>query len=218
MRKSSVIYKSLTILSLFAGVLLNIYTSKSGVSVISYYTTQSNIICLISFIIFWYLEIKGKNNLDDIYYLVKGGLVIGIAVTMICYHIALSPTGFDMTSLHRHTLVSKITDFLVHTLSPILVILDYFLFDIKGKFKKFYSLLWLISPLNYVFFVYIYSSAGGEFAAIGGSKKYAYFFLDYEKIGIFGVAKWIIVISFGILMLSHVLIWVDKMLAQNKKR
>ena len=221
MRKTSVIYKGLTILSLFTGILLNMYNSKSAISVISYYTTQSTIICLLSFIVFLYLEISRKNissKVQGIYYLVKGGIVIGIAVTMICYNIALSPTGFDMASLHRHTVLAKITDFLVHTLSPCLVILDYFLFDIKGKFKKYYPIIWLILPLYYVFFVYVYSGVGGTFTAIGGSKKYAYFFLDYEKLGMFGVCKWICFIGCGILVLSYIFIFIDNQLSKKTKK
>lgn len=221
MRKSSVIYKSLTILSLLTGILLNIYNSKSVIDVISYYTSQSTIICLISFILFLYLEVSQKNispKIENLCCLLKGTVVIGIAVTMICYNLALSPTGFDMTTLHRHTIIAKMTDLIVHTLSPCLVILDYFFFDIKGKFKIHYPIIWLILPIYYVFFVYIYSDHGGKFTAIGGSEKYAYFFLDYEKIGIFGVCKWVLFIGFCILVLSYLFVFVDNQLSKKVKK
>ena len=113
---------------------------------------------------------------------------------------------------------NQFANFLVHTFSPLLVTLDYFLFDEKGNFKYFYPFIWLILPLNYIVYVYTYSSMGGKFYSIGGSRHFAYFFLDYEKIGYIGVLKWIIAMAIFILMIGLGFVVLDKLLARIRAR
>lgn len=219
-RKISVIYKILTALCLFTGITFNLYKADSAISILSYYTSQSNIICLIAFIIYSVKEIQDKNGKyksGDIYYLTKGALVIMIFITTFFYHIALAPIGFNMEK-NNENLIKEIADFLLHTLSPILVILDYFIFDKKGKFKTYYPFLWLIIPLNYVIYVYTYATFGGTFCGVGGSKRFAYFFLDYTRIGIYGVISWIVLMIIGILIISYVLIMLDKYLYKKRAK
>lgn len=209
-RKLSVGYKVLVILSLATGICLNVINTLSVPAILSYYTLQSNIICLVAFICFVVFEIKRKQYKNDTYYLVKGAIIIAILITAIIYHFALMPVGFEMDSLKRSVESKAFANLLVHTVSPLLVTLDYFLFDEKGKFKSYYPVMWLIIPLNYVLYVYIYSFEGGTFFNIGGSKKFAYFFLDYEKMGYLGVAKWIVFMAVCILALSYILIVIDR--------
>ena len=219
-RKNSAIYKILTAIALFTGVLLNLLKTSSAISLLSYYTSQSNIICLIAFICFSVMEIRdkeGKYKNSDIYYLVKGALIIMIFITTFFYHIALAPFGFNMESLHRTLLIKKIANFFLHTCSPIMVILDYFLFDEKGNLKKYYPFIWILFPLNYVMYVYFYAAHGGTFFGIGGSERFAYFFLDYIELGVWGVVKWLAIILAGILLVSYLLVGIDKKLGKKKK-
>lgn len=210
-KKLSLGYKSLVLISLLLGIYLNLSNTKSVTALLSYYTLQSNILCLVFFSILIVLEIRGKRYKNNIYYLLKGAIIVAIAITAIVYRIALAPVGFQMDNLQSAVSNKIVADFLVHTLSPILVVLDYFLFDRKGKFKWYYPFIWIIIPSNYALYLYTYSANGGTFFSIGGSKKFGYFFLDYIELGISGVAKWLIVIFLGILMISYMLILIDKM-------
>lgn len=219
-RKSSVIYKLLTVLSLLTGISLNLFKTSSAVSLLSYYTSQSNIICLIAFTCYLVMELKDKDGTykrSDIYFMLKGTIVMAIFITAVFYHIALAPIGFDMESLHRTTIIKKVANFFVHTCSPCMVILDYFLFDEKGRFKKYYPIIWLFVPFNYVAYVYYYAAHGGKFFGIGGSKRFAYFFLDYVELGVFGVVKWLTIMTLGVLFCSYLLIWIDKKLEKRRK-
>lgn len=65
--------------------------------------------------------------------------------------------------------------------------------------------------------MYTYSSLGGTFYGIGGSKQFAYFFLDYTKLGYTGVVKWLIAIGVAIFVIAEILVFVDKSLAKLKK-
>ena len=218
-RKNSIIYKILTAAALFTGILLNLLKTSSAISLLSYYTSQSNIICCLAFICFSVMEIQDKERKyrsSDVYYLVKGALIIMIFLTTFCYHIALAPFGFDMDLLHRDLLIKQIANFFLHTLSPVMVILDYFLFDEKGNLKKYYPFIWILFPLNYVAYVYFYAAHGGKFFGIGGSERFAYFFLDYVELGVWGVTKWIGIILLGLLLVSYLLIGIDKKLSKTK--
>lgn len=213
----SICYKMFTIFSLISGIFLNLSNTSSVRALMSYYTLQSNVICLIAFIIIMILELLNKQYKTDIYYLIKGGLVITIAITAIIYHIALAPGGFQMDALQNSINNKQLANFFVHTVSPTLVLLDYVLFDEKGHFKLFYPIFWLIQPLNYVVYVYTYSNLGGSFYNIGGSRRFAYFFLDYKELGYLGVLKWLIVIILGILIISELLVLLDKICKKIKK-
>lgn len=211
-------YKMFTLCFLALGILLNVCKTTSIKAILSYYTLQSNLWCFVAFLVFTVLEFRKKRYKTDIYYMIKGAIIMEILITAVIYRIALAPTGFSMDPLRESIVGKQFANFLVHTFSPLLVIVDYFLFDEKGNFKYFYPFIWLILPLNYIVYVYTYSSMGGKFYSIGGSRQFAYFFLDYEKIGYMGVLKWIIIIAAFILIIGLVFVVLDKFLARIKLR
>ena len=211
-------YKMFTLCFLALGILLNVCKTTSIKAILSYYTLQSNLWCFVAFLVFTVLEFRKKRYKTDIYYMIKGAIIMEILITAVIYRIALAPTGFSMDPLRESIVGKQFANFLVHTFSPLLVIVDYFLFDEKGNFKYFYPFMWLILPLNYIVYVYTYSSMGGKFYSIGGSRQFAYFFLDYEKIGYMGVLKWIIIIAAFILIIGLVFVVLDKFLARIKLR
>lgn len=83
----NICYKMFTILSLSLGIFLNLRNTTSVKALVSYYTLQSNIICLVAFLIILGLELSKKDYKTDIYYLIKGALIVMIAITAIIYHI-----------------------------------------------------------------------------------------------------------------------------------
>lgn len=219
-RKVSFIYRLLVIVSLLSGVMLNLVNTTSIQLLLSYYTMHSNLFCLVAFILFQIGDL-GKYNYreNDLYYAGKGIVTIAILVTAIIYLIALVPNDLPMYTVSANRITSKwIGNLLVHVISPILVVGDYFLLDEKGKFKLYYPILWLFFPLQYVGFVYLYRAGGGHFYSIGGSRDFGYFFLDYRQIGAKGVIIWITTIAIGILMLGYILIGIDKKLAKRKQK
>ena len=214
-KKISLFYKLLVLFSLLTGIALNIINTQSIISILSYYTLQSNIICFITFAaIIVSIFLKKDYRQSEVYYVVKGGVVICIFITAIMYQIALMPYGFQMDYNFGNRYLANL---LVHIISPLLVILDYFIFDCKGKFRWFYPLIWLFIHLNYVIYVYTYSLNGGRFYGIGGSRDFAYIFLDYNQIGYVSVAKFLIAMTIFILAFSYLLVLIDKKLGGLKK-
>ena len=207
----SVIFKLLVIISLVTGILLNVLNTTSVTAMLSYYTLQSNIICLVMFIgIILAIVLHKDYRTSNIYYLLKGGVIIVILITAITYQVALVPNNFSMDIAYTTNTDRVWANLFVHVISPAMVIVDYILFDIKGNFKYYYPLIWLFIPLNYVLYVYTYSARGGRFYGIGGSKEFAYIFLDYNQIGYGGVLKAIVVIVIVILMVSYLLVFLDR--------
>ena len=134
----SFVYRILLTISLSTGIILNVMRTTSISAILSYYTLQSNIICLVVFVAILVISaVSDKYQESDVYYLVKGGITIAIAITGLVYAIALGPIGFEM-NINTNGFENFMSNFLVHRLSPILVILDYFFFDKKGKFKFYY--------------------------------------------------------------------------------
>ena len=214
--KFSVIFKLLVIMSLLAGILLNVVHTTSISAILSYYTLQSNIVCLIMFLGI-IIAMMSKNNYrtNNIYYLLKGGTIMAILITGITYQIALAPNNFYMDISYTMRTERYWANLLVHVISPILVLLDYVLFDEKGNFKYYYPIIWLFLPLSYVIYVYSYSARGGSFYGIGGSREFAYIFLDYNKIGYSGVFKSIIIIVLLILLASYIFVFLDRKLKRK---
>ena len=207
------IYRFLTIASLAFGLIFNLINTPYPSRLMAYFTMQSNLLCLIVFI---FIPLIKKNH-KNLYYKLKGAITIAILLTAIVYLIALMPNSFSMYSTNNYKLSKALGNLLVHVISPILVTLDYLLFDEKGHLKLYYPWIWLIIPILYVCFVYLFHSLGGHFYGIGGSRNFAYFFLDYQKIGILAVILWIIKISIFIIILGYILVCTDKVLAQIKK-
>ena len=209
-KRISFLYRLLLISSLYWGIVLNINHVSHTRMILSYYTLQINIFCLAIIFLFLVADILGINYREgELYYLIKGEMIISVTLMMVMYLVALMPRNFSMYSFHTK---NELANILVHIVSPILVIVDYLLFDQKGKFKKVYPIAWITVPLYYVIYVYIYSANGGKFYNIGGSRKYAYMFLDFEENGYIMTAVFIGLIAISVILLGRLLIGLDKRL------
>ena len=215
-RKFSICYKIVVVLLIAIGISLNMIRTVSKISMASYYTIQSNALCFCVFIAHIYFEINNKNYKNNRYYVVKGMIIISILLTGVVYQIGLLPNNFKMDALNNYQ-VADIANLILHFGTPILTLLDYILFDKKGHFKIYYPIFWLVFPIYYLIYVYIYGNSGGRFFNIGGSDKYAYFFLDYEAIGRICVMRWCILIFVGIGVLSYLLVFIDWLISKKKK-
>lgn len=204
----SFLYRLLVITSLYWGIALNISHVEHTRMILSYYTLQINIFCLAIVVLFTIADIvRIQYRTGNLYYLIKGEMIISVILMMLVYIVALMPRQFSMYSFHTNNEVANI---LVHIISPMLVIGDYLFFDEKGNFKLKYPIVWISVPLYYVVYVYVYSANGGEFYNIGGSRKYAYMFLDFEANGYLKTGICIAVIAIAVILLGYILVLLDR--------
>lgn len=200
----SVWHKATTIASLALGIGINLATAKSVFRALSYFTMQSNILCLIVFITFLVVQVEDRKK-TDVYYIAKGGCTMAIFMTALIYNGGILFGGFELGS----STINIIRTVLTHMISPTLVILDYFLYEEKGKLKKSYPLMWLPFTAYYLIYANIYALFGEEFRNKGSSGNFAYFFLDYEKLGYLKVFGWIILIVAVFLIVAYGVVFFD---------
>lgn len=176
---------------------------------LSYYTNLSNLICIIYFVyyIIKYLITRGKTEAN---LLVKSSVTIVISITAIVYNLILRPFMTDMDGVMD---LHSISNYIVHIIVPVMVILDWILFDKKGKFKKYYPFIWLISPFAYFVFICIRANFNKFFTYT--SSRYPYFFLDIDAYGVIQVMLNVFIAIIAILILGFIFLKIDNVLKKK---
>jgi hypothetical protein len=209
-RLVSLIYKIITAAAALAGILLiGGFPSGFNLRLFKYYTVQSNVLCLVfiaAAAVHAAIQIKksGMSGPATLLPRFKGAVTLAITVTLLVYQFMLADTPFSMTSGYAG-------NFLVHLLTPLLVILDWLLFDEKGRYNIFDPLRWGIIPFYYFIFALIAAQAGVTY--LGGS-RYPYFFLDADAIGAGGVALYVLGIAVAFFALSYIVFAFDRWLSR----
>lgn len=208
----SVILKILIVVIGTYGLYKACFFNKVGLGEhFSYYTNLSNLICIIYFFVLLIKCIISKHVVEA-NPLVKGSMTILISITAIVYNFILRPFMTDMDGVMD---LHSISNYIVHIVVPILIILDWILFDKKGKFKNYYPFTWVILPFMYFIFICIRASLGKTFTYT--SSRYPYFFLDIDAYGLLQVIFNVVVAILAILILGFIVLKIDKCLV-NKKR
>ncbi len=187
------------------GVYLNIAQSDEGLVVLGFYTIQSNMLCILAAIFYIFQLYNPKKLSEKMMSFIQGDIVMCIMLTFLVYHFLLSPTkSFDLSTL-------VISNRYVHYYLPLMILADYLFFHKKGTFSYKWMPYWTFVPILYCLFVFIYSACGGRFE---GGTIVPYFFLDYTRYGVLGVAKWILGLTVGYIGLSAILVSLDKLLGK----
>lgn len=174
-----------------------------GLYQLRYFTTLSNL--LAAGCALWTLA-RGRRG----YLNVKGLALLCILVTAIVYHALLVRTfgGFALFSLGWWG------NQLVHTVVPALTILDYLLFDPKGKLSRRCPLIWMAAPCGYFGFVLAMAHLGVLFP--NSSTAYPYPFLDVWRLGWGPVVRNVLLLAAGFFLLGCALTALDRRLIQGK--
>lgn len=173
---------------------------------LSYYTNLSNLLCILFFFIYsikMLINIKKENHF---YYInLKGAITITILITFIVYNLILRPFMHDVDGVMK---INSFGNTIVHVILPLMTLLDYILFDKKGKFNKESAFTWVFIPLMYFIFICIRAKIGGTFTYAGS--RYPYFFLDIDEYGILQVVVNVIISMILILVLIYLYVFIDK--------
>lgn len=175
----------------------------------SYYTNLSNLLCIIFFTFYISVTLLKINikNLEKL----KGGVTIAIMITTIVYNFILRPFMTDMEGVMD---LNSIGNYIVHIIAPIMVILDYILFDQKGLYEKKDPFIWVLIPFAYFIFIIIRAGLGKTFTYT--SSKYPYFFLDIDAFGLPQVILNVFLMILAILLLGYLYLGIDKLLNKHK--
>lgn len=169
-----------------------------------YFTIISNLFCLIYYLLNLIKFDKHNNSiLSKIFN--KGSLLVCLFITMVVYQAVLNDT-----SIYANNVLA--CNF-VHLFVPILVIIDYILFDSKGTMNYKMPLYWLLLLIAYISFIFIYIFFGGTF--INGD-KYPYSFINIEEIGLFKTIINIVLVVIFYFLIGEILCFIDKKLKGRK--
>ncbi len=202
MRKGKNIFRPFAFAASVACIVLCMFDCPRHGELFSYFTIQSNVMCLI--LLSWNLRKEPPA-------LLRGLATVCITLAFLVYHFMLRPESLTLDNLNN--LKNLATSF-AHYLVPACVWIDYLLFTPKGGMRLYYPLIWLCYPILYLAYIMlIYKPAGGTFIVEGEICNVPYFFLDIEVLGAGGVALWCIAIAAGFLIISCLFLLLDRLLS-----
>jgi hypothetical protein len=182
-----------------------------------YFTVLSNILCL-----GWFVFLAVRTGSDLVRHGVRGAsapfprftgaVMMSITVTMLIYLVVLVPEAFTQNTGYTPF---TLTDDLIHIVTPILTVADWLLFVPKGSFRWFDPPLWALLPYAYLAFAFVYGAAGGTF---GGGTSYPYPFMEVDRLGIGGVAAWLVALTVALEVVAFVYVGIDRMLGAAARR
>ncbi|MCQ2604364.1 MAG: Pr6Pr family membrane protein [Spirochaetia bacterium] len=190
-----------------AGLAINLYVYPHFGELFSYFTLQSNVLCLLSFL----LIVLAPDTRPEI--ILRGCAITAITLTFLVYHFLLRSPDMALSNLGNMKVLS---DFFNHYLVPAAAICNYFFLCPKGQFSRRHPLIWLLYPAMYIIYVHIYSFCGGTFIVSGEIRPMPYFFLDAEQVGSPAVALWILIIAAAFFILSCIYVAADRIISGRR--
>lgn len=202
----SALFKILIVIVSGYGLYLNSgLPEKFSKEMFLYFTILSNLLCFLYFIYATFFTLKYKES-KTLKISIKGSVTMAITVTMLIYWGVLVPAGFVMGDSKR------LADYTVHLIVPLLVILDYLLFDQKGLMTKKDPLYWLSIPLLYYVFTliaYIFDIRYFD------NNRFPYFFIDHTIVGATNVVINVLVLLVFFSLLGYLIYFIDHKLAKK---
>jgi hypothetical protein len=196
------IFKILIIITATVGFLLSTFSYESPLKQYAYFTIQSNILVAVV-----YLTLVIKKDKSSLLLIIKNQATLAIILTGLVYNLMLRPylDGIDYNP-------NSLSDLLVHTITPILVLTDFIVFTKNGLMTIFEPLYYLIFPLIYWIFTIVYIALGGNFNFGTEESNYPYFFLNFEK---FGIGYFFLVLVF-IIIIGYLLFFANKTILKKR--
>ncbi|MCK9253355.1 MAG: Pr6Pr family membrane protein [Clostridiales bacterium] len=192
-------------LAALAGILIQAgaFSGRWRWSVFNYFTLVSNVLCVVYYGIAVSCATRGRASWQPV---LKGALVMGMTVTGLVYHVMLSGS-FTMQG------TMAVSDALLHTVVPLLTVLDWLIFEQKGRTTWKYPFAWVILPDAY-FVTSVVRVALGASLGYGGN-RYPYPFLNADALGWGRVWLNVAVMHVFFILLGYLFVAIDKLMAQR---
>lgn len=215
-KKITVLYRTLFLVLCSYGLALNLGITKGqfNTNILWFYTILSNLACLIYILMCQVKTINLWNSTDAFsttaFPRFKGAITLCITVTFLIYHFLLVPNAFAMDPEFS---IYSLSNILVHYVIPIMIILDWLLFDVKGRVQIFDPLMWLSLPLIYFVVMTLRGKIVGTILI--AESKYPYFFMDFDVLGFWVVLRNVGVLIVFFILLGYLVKFIDSLLGRN---
>lgn len=197
-----IIYRSLLVLISSLSLLgtIGLFDHQLNLRVLMMFTTLSNLIVLIYYVIdLYYLIFKKKDYCLPFKYMSMMGITLTFLTVVLVLHM-----GFDFSSMASLSLLG------LHFIVPIMTILDWLIFDTKGNIKKRDPLIWTILPLSYVALIMLNQIVKG----ISFMDSYTpYSFLDISNPQVF---LYLLLMAIAYLGVGYLYYFIDHHLSHKK--
>ena len=184
-----------------------------------YYTIQSNILAILFFALLIVRTAKAlrRGERGTVGWYPRLGMVcaVDLLVTMIVFWVLLAPSGIEAAYLWTFENIA------VHTVTPLLCLLDYILFSEPRRLRYRDIYYVCVFPIGYVILTtiaglagYVYGYEGIVSTAFSSTRelipvRFPYFFLDFDKLGMMALV-YILGILIFFLVLSHGIYLIDR--------
>jgi hypothetical protein len=204
-------YRCAAFLLCLAGIFATtgVFAGRFSWGALLYYTTESNIMVLAMFaalIVKTAADLKndGASGRCSYFERLSAVAMLSITVTLIVFWLILAPVlkgGMGLLSF---------TNMQVHTITPLLMVFDYFCFAAPGKLKKHDPWFFAIIPLGYFAQSTAIGLLGYKFKSpYRAPTRFPYFFLDFDMIG-GRVFIYVLALTVFFMALAYLLLWFDR--------
>lgn len=223
LKKVVILYRVIFIFLCGLGLILSL-TSKStdefmgNGTALNFYTLQSNLWVFILELVLLLLtiieDVKQISIIKEKMVVLKFVMTVAILVTFIVYWSMLAPYVAQKNVL-------ALSNVILHAISPILMLVDFLVFDREYTFKKNNVYLTIIPPLYYLIFAMVRAEISDTVFTQGS--RYPYWFIDIDTFGWLGningpgVIYWAILVLIGVEALGFGLYKIYIISEKNRK-
>lgn len=223
LKKVVILYRVIFIFLCGLGLILSL-TSKStdefmgNGTALNFYTLQSNLWVFILELVLLLLtiieDVKQISIIKEKMVVLKFVMTVAILVTFIVYWSMLAPYVAQKNVL-------ALSNVILHAISPILMLVDFLVFDREYTFKKNNVYLTIIPPLYYLIFAMVRAKISDTVFTQGS--RYPYWFIDIDTFGWLGningpgVIYWAILVLIGVEALGFGLYKIYIISEKNRK-
>jgi hypothetical protein len=215
-------YRSVAFVASLAGVLDTVGVFRGNIKgeMLLFYTTESNVFVVLMFgalLARTAIAIKKEGRLGPSSYFERLSAIVTLAitVTMLIFWGLLAPTITDMAFLLSWANLQ------IHLLTPLLMLVDYFLFTQAGKMKKQDPWFFALIPLAYFVQATILGFSGYVYTTLaergGGIRNFPYFFIDFNQLQ-YRVFLYVAAILVIFLSLAYLLLFYDHRRGKKTRR
>lgn len=215
MKSVSIAWKGILACLIFLGIWerAGIFSSSLQLHTLLSFTTLSNIYCMVVLLCTLAVLAKPQGCISPALSKYRSTAVMMMVIVGVLYHIILLPNKRLENPQYS---IFTFGNMIAHYIAPVGILLDWLLFDPKGRISKWDPLRFACIPLGYFTiassFVWIASQITGRyFSAI-------YFFMNVSALGLLGILIWAVILFVFIVFLAYLVYAADYFLSRVKNR
>ncbi|MEE0858100.1 MAG: hypothetical protein U0M12_01340 [Acutalibacteraceae bacterium] len=181
----------------------NIFSEHPDLSKVQYFINIANILVVVYYFILSFWQINDtKNEKTCLCPWLKGTVTLTACSTCLLGHLFVN----------NNTIPDWNSNFVINTLYyiiPVMVVIDWVLFDKKGNYKIYFPLIWCIPSFLYAIYVYVSVLVLKTKVGTAAGSMYPYSFFDIDVNGVIHTVAMMLMFAFIIVALGFLFYAVD---------